>query len=50
MTSVTVTVIGGGSSMFVPGLVRRMLELDAFEDAELRLMDIDSAASELCPN
>ena len=43
MTSVTVTVIGGGSSMFVPGLVRRMLELDAFEDAELRLMDIDSA-------
>ncbi len=43
MTMVTVAVIGGGSSMFVPGLVRMMLELDAFEDAELRLMDIDSA-------
>ena len=43
MTMVTVAVVGGGSSMFVPGLVRRMLELDAFEDAELRLMDIDSA-------
>lgn len=37
----TITVIGGGSSMFVPGLVRRLLELQPFEDAELRLMDID---------
>jgi alpha-galactosidase len=44
---VSVAVIGGGSSMFVPGLVRRMLELDAFEDAELRLMDIDRARVEV---
>jgi alpha-galactosidase len=42
MSGVTVAVIGGGSSMFVPGLVRRMLEIDAFEPAELRLMDIDA--------
>src|SRR6516162_639815 len=40
---VSVAVIGGGSSMFVPGLVRRMLEIDAFDGAELRLMDIDEA-------
>lgn len=37
----TVAVIGGGSSMFVPGLVRRMIEIEAFDGAELRLMDID---------
>lgn len=36
-----VAVIGGGSSMFVPALVRRMLEVDAFVGAELRLMDVD---------
>jgi alpha-galactosidase len=47
MTMVTVAVIGGGSSMFVPGLVRRMLELEAFEDAELRLMDIDASRLEV---
>jgi alpha-galactosidase len=43
LSTVSVAVIGGGSSMFVPGLVRRVLELDVFEDAELRLMDIDRA-------
>ena len=39
--SVKITVVGGGSSMFVPGLVRRLVELPCFEGAELRLMDID---------
>lgn len=47
MSQVTVAVIGGGSSMFVPGLVRRMLELEAFEETELRLMDIDVARLEV---
>jgi alpha-galactosidase len=37
----TIAVIGGGSSMFVPGLVRRLLELPCFCDSELRLMDVD---------
>jgi alpha-galactosidase len=37
----TIAVIGGGSSMFVPGLVRRLLELPCFDDSELRLMDVD---------
>jgi alpha-galactosidase len=36
-----IAVIGGGSSMFVPGLVRRLLEVPCFDGAELRLMDID---------
>lgn len=36
-----VAVIGGGSSMFVPALVRRMLEVECFEAAQLRLMDVD---------
>jgi alpha-galactosidase len=36
-----IAVIGGGSSMFVPGLVRRLLELPCFDDSELRLMDVD---------
>ena len=38
-----IAVIGGGSSMFVPGLTRRMLGIEAFRGAELRLMDIDPA-------
>jgi len=37
----TIAVIGGGSSMFVPGLVRRLLEIPCFDDSELRLMDVD---------
>ena len=41
MSNVVVAVIGGGSSMFVPALVRGMLEVDAFAGAELRLMDVD---------
>jgi alpha-galactosidase/6-phospho-beta-glucosidase family protein len=41
--SVKIAVIGGGSSMFVPGLVRRLVELPCFEGAELRLMDVDEA-------
>lgn len=41
--TVKIAVIGGGSSMFVPGLVRRLVELPCFEGAELRLMDIDEA-------
>jgi alpha-galactosidase len=40
--TVKIAVIGGGSSMFVPGLVRRLLETPCFEGAELRLMDVDA--------
>ena len=40
--SVKIAVVGGGSSMFVPGLVRRLLEIPCFEGAELRLMDVDA--------
>lgn len=39
--SVSIAVIGGGSSMFVPGLVRRLIEIPIFQGAELRLMDVD---------
>jgi alpha-galactosidase len=39
--SVKIAVIGGGSSMFVPGLIRRLLEIPCYRGAELRLMDID---------
>jgi alpha-galactosidase len=41
--SVTIAVIGGGSSMFVPGLIRRLIEIPCFDGAELRLMDIDAS-------
>ena len=41
--SVKITVIGGGSSMFVPGLVRRLIEIPCFDGTELRLMDVDAA-------
>ena len=41
--TVKIAVIGGGSSMFVPGLGRRLVDLPCFEGAELRLMDIDAA-------
>jgi alpha-galactosidase len=40
--TVKIAVVGGGSSMFVPGLVRRLLEIPCFEGAELRLMDVDA--------
>ncbi|MCU1495017.1 MAG: hypothetical protein JWO62_2781 [Acidimicrobiaceae bacterium] len=40
--TVKIAVIGGGSSMFVPGLVRRLLEIPCFDGAELRLMDVDA--------
>jgi alpha-galactosidase/6-phospho-beta-glucosidase family protein len=39
--SVKIAVIGGGSSMFVPGLIRRLLEIPCYQGAQLRLMDID---------
>ena len=39
--TVKIAVIGGGSSMFVPGLIRRLLEIPAYRGAELRLMDIN---------
>jgi alpha-galactosidase len=45
--SVTITVIGGGSSMFVPGLIRRLIEIDCFAGAELRLMDVDAGRAEV---
>jgi alpha-galactosidase len=41
VSDVVIAVVGGGSSMFVPGVVRRMLEIDAFDGAELRLMDVN---------
>lgn len=41
--TVKIAVIGGGSSMFVPGLVRRLIEIPCFDGAELRLMDVDAA-------
>jgi alpha-galactosidase/6-phospho-beta-glucosidase family protein len=41
--NVKIAVIGGGSSMFVPGLVRRLIEIPCFDEAELRLMDVDAA-------
>ena len=28
--------------MFVPGLVRRLIEIPCFDGAELRLMDVDA--------
>jgi alpha-galactosidase/6-phospho-beta-glucosidase family protein len=40
--SVTITVIGGGSSMFVPGLIRRLIEIPCYSGAQLRLMDVDA--------
>ena len=39
--TVKIAVVGGGSSMFVPGLVRRLIEIPCFDNAELRLMDIN---------
>ncbi len=41
--TVKIAVVGGGSSMFVPGLVRRLIEISCFDGAELRLMDVDVA-------
>jgi alpha-galactosidase len=40
--SVKITVIGGGSSMFVPGLIRRLIEIPCFAGARLTLMDVDA--------
>lgn len=45
--SVKIAVVGGGSSMFVPGLIRRLIEIPCFGDAELRLMDIDARRVEV---
>lgn len=39
--SVKIAVIGGGSSMFVPGLIRRLMEIPCYRGSELRLMDVD---------
>jgi alpha-galactosidase len=41
--TVKIAMIGGGSSMFVPGVVRRLLQLECFRGAELRLMDVDES-------
>jgi alpha-galactosidase/6-phospho-beta-glucosidase family protein len=40
--SVAIAVVGGGSSMFVPGLIRRLIEIPCYSGAQLRLMDIDA--------
>src|SRR4051794_26531263 len=36
-----VTIIGGGSSSLVPGLIRRLMQSEALEAARVKLMDID---------
>jgi alpha-galactosidase len=38
---VKITVIGGGSSSFVPALIRRLIQSELLGDATLTLMDID---------
>jgi alpha-galactosidase len=38
-----VTIIGGGSSSFVPVLIRRLMQSEALEAARVSLMDIDAA-------
>jgi alpha-galactosidase len=38
---VKVTIVGGGSSMFVPGLLRRFLRSPSFRGGLLTLMDVD---------
>ena len=40
--SVNVTMIGGGSSSFVPPLLRRFIESEVLGDARLTLMDVDA--------
>jgi alpha-galactosidase len=40
--TVKITVIGGGSSMFVPGLIRSLIEIPCFAGAQLTLMDVDA--------
>lgn len=40
---VKITVIGGGSSNFVPPLVRRLIQSMVLRDATLMLMDVDEA-------
>jgi alpha-galactosidase len=40
--SVKITVIGGGSSMFVPGLIRSLIQIPCFAGAQLALMDTDA--------
>jgi alpha-galactosidase len=42
-----ITVIGGGSSSFVPPLVRRLIESDTLNDATLTLMDVNSGRLEV---
>ena len=41
--TVNITVIGGGSSMFVPALVRRLIEIPSLRGGQLTLMDVDGA-------
>ncbi len=41
--SVKVTMIGGGSSSFVPPLLRRFIQSAVLADTELTLMDVDEA-------
>ena len=38
---VKLTVIGGGSSSFVPALIRRLIQSDILGDATLTLMDVN---------
>ena len=40
--TVKIAVIGGGSSMFVPGLVRSLIQIPCFDGTQLTLMDTDA--------
>jgi alpha-galactosidase len=42
-----ITMIGGGSSSFVPPLLRRLIESTVLRDATLTLMDVDAARLEV---
>jgi alpha-galactosidase len=42
-----VTIIGGGSSMFVPGLLRRFIQAPCLEGGTIVLMDVDAARLEV---
>ncbi|HXO10522.1 MAG TPA: hypothetical protein VN880_20930 [Solirubrobacteraceae bacterium] len=42
-----VTIIGGGSSMFVPGLLRRFIQAPCMEGGTVALMDVDGGRLEV---
>ena len=46
MTRDVFVLIGAGSTVFTPGLLRDLAASDVFRDAEVRLVDIDRTAVE----